>query len=309
MKKVLLIICFLFLVISSTFYIFHSFFVQSISAAKPVQCESIILNLPSISDMEYSNRPTVTAFPKDKSLKLPALIEIIGKKDTVSISKRYSNYKKIRRIAWLFPVAENFQLKSRWPGWRFPRVAFMFKDAVGQRRFPIIAYNATPRFFGDSLPYVAENDSVEEHMVITKKAINPLNLPNEEIRKKLVEISQKYLGTRYRWGGTSTKGFDCSGFTWYVYNEMGIQIPRSGHEMARYGKAIKLENSKPGDIIFFGKKNGSTYLTVHMAIIYSNENGHIKMIHSHRGGVSIDSDDSPTWKWYENSFLFVRRMI
>ncbi len=70
---------------------------------------------------------------------------------------------------------------------------------------------------------------------------------------RIAAIAQQYLGYRYLWGGHSpSSGFDCSGFTWYVYKEAGINIPM--HDLAgqlNAGPRISRENLLPGDLVFF----------------------------------------------------------
>jgi len=58
-------------------------------------------------------------------------------------------------------------------------------------------------------------------------------------------------GTPYRNGGTDPHGFDCSGFTQYVFAEYGIELPREVRDQFRVGKNVKPRNVEPGDLLFF----------------------------------------------------------
>ena len=69
--------------------------------------------------------------------------------------------------------------------------------------------------------------------------------------KKIFSIAKKELGKRYVWGSVGPKTFDCSGFTSYVYKKVGIHIPRTSREQAKYGKLVERSQLKPGDLIFF----------------------------------------------------------
>ncbi|MGE5632967.1 MAG: C40 family peptidase [Caulobacteraceae bacterium] len=73
----------------------------------------------------------------------------------------------------------------------------------------------------------------------------------EKIRKNIVNIALDYLGTQYRWGGKSQFGIDCSGLASMAYMMNGFLIPRDGGPQQSYLKAIKREEAKPGDLLFF----------------------------------------------------------
>jgi len=68
---------------------------------------------------------------------------------------------------------------------------------------------------------------------------------------KILETAYNYLGVRYRYGGSTPEGFDCSGFVRYVFSENGIQLGRSSREQALEGMHVPLSALKPGDLIFF----------------------------------------------------------
>ena len=68
----------------------------------------------------------------------------------------------------------------------------------------------------------------------------------------LVAFAKKYLGTPYRWGGTSlTKGVDCSGFTYEVFRNFGYNLNRVSRDQAKNGEKVDRANLLPGDLVFF----------------------------------------------------------
>ncbi|MGN1386224.1 MAG: NlpC/P60 family protein [Bacillus sp. (in: firmicutes)] len=69
----------------------------------------------------------------------------------------------------------------------------------------------------------------------------------------IIAEAKKYLGTPYVWGGTTPSGFDCSGFTSYVYKKAGISLPRTSRAQQNYGTQVSLSNVQPGDLVFMGK--------------------------------------------------------
>ena len=70
----------------------------------------------------------------------------------------------------------------------------------------------------------------------------------------IVTLAQKHLGTRYVYGGASPKGFDCSGFTMYVYSQFGISLPHTATGQWQSGKGTRVYSIsalQPGDLVFF----------------------------------------------------------
>lgn len=94
---------------------------------------------------------------------------------------------------------------------------------------------------------------------------------------KLVSTAKKYLGVPYVWGGTTPAGFDCSGFTSYVYREvLGKEIGRTTWDQIASGKQVGLDQAKVGDlIIFYGGDHVGIYL------------GNGQVIHAPQPGESV----------------------
>ena len=99
-----------------------------------------------------------------------------------------------------------------------------------------------------------------------------------------VAEARKYLGVPYLWGGTSPKGFDCSGLVQYCYNKVGVSLPRTTYDQINRGKAVSRKNLQPGDLVF--PHNG------HVGIY--TENG--KMIHAPKTGDVVK--ESNIWAFY-----------
>lgn len=67
----------------------------------------------------------------------------------------------------------------------------------------------------------------------------------------ILRTARSQLGIRYKWGGNSPKtGFDCSGFTWYVFHQNGIDLPRISWQQFGTGSAVSYTDLRPGDLIF-----------------------------------------------------------
>jgi len=121
------------------------------------------------------------------------------------------------------------------------------------------------------------------------------DISHENIRNIIVKSADKLVGARYRYGGnTPKKGFDCSGFTEYIYGKYGFRLPRTSKAQSRIGKTIKIKDSKPGDLIFF-KNNGKIN---HVGIIIKNNSKSLIVIHSttSKGVKKDDVFNSIYWK-------------
>lgn len=101
---------------------------------------------------------------------------------------------------------------------------------------------------------------------------------------RAVQIARMYRGTRYVWGGTTSRGFDCSGFVRYVYARLGHSLPRTAREQFHVGERISFSQLKPGDILFFHtSRRGVSHVGIYV--------GDNKFIHAAnpRKGVTISS--------------------
>ncbi|HXH60082.1 MAG TPA: NlpC/P60 family protein, partial [Fimbriimonadaceae bacterium] len=67
----------------------------------------------------------------------------------------------------------------------------------------------------------------------------------------VVDTAESLLGVRYKWGGTSRGGVDCSGLTTYAFSRNGITLPRTSIEQSKIGKRVDREDLEPGDLLFF----------------------------------------------------------
>lgn len=126
----------------------------------------------------------------------------------------------------------------------------------------------------------------------------------------LLSFAQTLLGVRYRAASSDpVRGFDCSGFVSYVFKKFNFVVPRSSGEFANVGEKIKLEDAKPGDVILFtGTKTHHPHSIGHIGIVFSNEDGQLKFIHSTSGkehGVTISAMEDT----YKRRFVEVVRLL
>jgi cell wall-associated NlpC family hydrolase/SLT domain-containing protein len=68
----------------------------------------------------------------------------------------------------------------------------------------------------------------------------------------VIKVAMKYLGVKYVWGGSTPKGFDCSGLIQYSFRQIGVSLPRTAAQQQRAGKKVKLSDVRAGDLLFNG---------------------------------------------------------
>jgi cell wall-associated NlpC family hydrolase len=109
---------------------------------------------------------------------------------------------------------------------------------------------------------------------------------------RIAEIAQRYLGYRYLWGGHSPQGFDCTGLTWYVYKEAGLNIPQ--HDLQgqmNAGSRVEPPHLRPGDLVFFQNtyRQGLSHSGIYLG------NGRFIQAETEAVGVQIRSLTDPYW--------------
>ena len=99
--------------------------------------------------------------------------------------------------------------------------------------------------------------------------------------------AKKYIGVPYVWGGSTPAGFDCSGFTSYVYNQVGITIPRTTATQWAALKSVSTPN--PGDLVFFETiSTGPSHVGIYL--------GSNQFIHAGSHGITISDMTTSYWK-------------
>lgn len=129
-------------------------------------------------------------------------------------------------------------------------------------------------------------------------------VPATPTNQQLVEFSKKYIGYPYVWGGTSPSGFDCSGFTTYVYKQFGYSLNRTANAQASNGYAVSRDNLIPGDLVLFTRTYSSSVPVTHVGIYVGNG----QFIHAANSstGVVISSLNEG---YYASRYYGARRIV
>lgn len=128
---------------------------------------------------------------------------------------------------------------------------------------------------------------------------------NKALVNNLIEKATDNIGVRYKAGGTTKSGFDCSGLVYTTFESENIELPRSSYDQAKIGKVIPLNDARKGDLIFF-KTNKSRQIN-HVGLITEVNSDEVKFVHSSTSkGVIISSTKEP---YYKNSFEQVNRIL
>ncbi|WP_192821077.1 C40 family peptidase [Rufibacter sp. LB8] len=123
----------------------------------------------------------------------------------------------------------------------------------------------------------------------------------------VVAFALQRYGTEYTYGGASEEGFDCSGFTTYVYTKFNVEMPHGSTLQSKLGQSVPLQEARKGDLLIFTGTNLQDRTPGHVGIVITNPPKKVQFVHSSsNGGVKVSEVEGTL---YQKRFLDVRRVI
>jgi hypothetical protein len=132
--------------------------------------------------------------------------------------------------------------------------------------------------------------------------VSYINLAND-----IQRYAKKFIGIRYKSGGKTAKGFDCSGYVGYVFKKFGMKLGACCTEMYKLGYDIETKEALTGDLIFFRRGKSTKSGISHIGIVVGSDSKGLKFIHSSTSkGVTISYLIDP---YYSDHFVGIKRVI
>lgn len=278
------------------------------------------------------DRPAVSA-PTDirkwtKTMTIPQKQWLVGKTETQALYGQEVVVLKTSGKWMQIAVKDQFSPKNKagYPGWvpsshikesyadygqcatamvKAP-VANLYHDETTARPFMEISFNTILPVLEEKGDWVKVQTATDGAKYVRKQDVNVLEKGSKlpaPTSQDIVTTAKKFNGLPYLWAGTSGFGLDCSGFTYSVYRQHSIDIPRDASVQATHGTAVKKSQLQPGDLLFFAYNKGKG--SVHHVGMYI---GNGKMIHSPnpKKTVEIISIDAEP---YRTEFSGARRYL
>ncbi len=188
---------------------------------------------------------------------------------------------------------------------RTPRRIIKHKTSVPSLLSSYSSHVATPTLRLDEQvkpsSFESSQEISEEQVTPVKDYSNDITIKGKTIKNILAKEALSFLGVPYKYGGTSPKGFDCSGIIYYIAKNHNISTPRTAYGLAHYGTQVDRSQLKVGDLVFFSTRARRRYS--HVGIYIGND----RFVHAPRTGydVMVSSLKKP---YYDKHFSGARRL-
>ncbi len=299
--------------------------VDSLLAGKKYQVEMTLLPSPALGDSTYALVRVSVANLRKQPRHSAEMVDQLVMGTPIRLLKKDENWYLIqtpyRYLAWLDSAASVRLTNREMEAWKNDHLQW-FKDNYGTiRRQPTATAQPVSDIVIGSM--VKKMARVGKWTRVALPDGREGFLPAESLRDYLyafhqskpkrddiVTLSHRFIGVPYLWGGNSSKGFDCSGFTQTVFKLNGWLLTRDANQQVKDGVEIvpdeKFSNVLPGDLLFFGREDRITHVAISL--------GGPQFIHANgiSGDVhvsSLDPHDANYSALRRSTFKQVRRML
>lgn len=206
--------------------------------------------------------------------------------------------KYFRNIFIIINIKIMFHLKSSSAGFFIIGLALMITSCSPSTTYRTTGKYSSAEKRNRTSSKTKENKSYSHSTKKSKSTDSNSNI--ETIRFDIVESAKKYQGINYKPGGKLPEtGFDCSGFTGFVFTKNGIPISGPSDKLAKMGRQKSKSDLKAGDLVFFGHKEKIS----HVAIVSNNSSDQLEVVHATTSsGVKIDEISHS--EYWQSRFLF-----
>lgn len=218
-------------------------------------------------------------------------VKVQPKETKYAIAKKYGiTVKELER--------QNPSIKAKLP------VGYVLKIKTTKEKADAVNALNEPKTLLDE-SFGSESQIADNNTTVKKDSTFVYNGNHSDLIDQIIVSATENIGTRYRSGGTTKAGFDCSGLMFCTFGNFDIKLPRSSIEQSRMGTKVASAEAQKGDLIFF-KTNGRRHIN-HVGMVVEAADGEIKFVHSStHGGVIISSTKEP---YYQRSFSQVNRIL
>lgn len=217
------------------------------------QTEMTVASAPAVDvpkPVESAPAPTPTPKPQIKSVVKHVNADKLNvREEPTKDSKLITSIKRGDKVTYFETVGEWARIIT-WTDKKGYVLAKYLVDSADKVEKPVAQTPKTSSAPKQTENVVASRGTEEKTQTVSPEA--------EKLADEIIAYAKTLLGVPYRWGGYSTKGFDCSGFTKYVFAKFGIDLPRSSYAYSGIGTKVSRSELRKGDILMWDtEKNGT----------------------------------------------------
>jgi peptidoglycan DL-endopeptidase LytE len=279
----------------------------------------------SVEDLKEANGLKSTSLKLNQALSIPKHYTTRVKKDHTKVALKAVNTSKLKpahytvkkgdtllsisRKTGLTPhelkALNGVQARNLHPG---HKLLLASKERKESKRIEASTVTAMPdddEFLldegtGEDGPVQEDWDAVERDKKATAELLGKWNSPDE--RRIFVRVAKGFLGTPYRFGGSTVRGIDCSAFVAKIYQFFDVQLPRTAREQSRMGVRVVRGELEEGDLVFFNTWRAFGHVGIYIG---NNEFIHASSGRNSGKNVRINNLDEP---YYNNHFIKAVRL-